>query len=56
MRRYPERVLWEELTYLAYQLHWSLDDLLDLEHRQRQRLIGNVAQLERRSADRTAKT
>ncbi len=48
MRRYPDAILWEEITYLAYQLHWSLDDLLDLEHRQRRRLIQIVAGFERR--------
>jgi len=48
MRRYPEAVLWDEVSYLAYHLHWSLDDLLDLDHRQRQRLIRSVARFERR--------
>lgn len=50
MRRYPEAVLWEEVTYLAYQLHWPLDDLLDLDHRARRRLVGLVSGFERRTA------
>jgi hypothetical protein len=43
MTRYPEAAVWEEITYLAYHLHWSLDDLLDLEHRQRTRLVMTVS-------------
>lgn len=48
MRRYPDPVLWDELLYLAYHLHWSLDDLLDLDHRQRVRMLRTVAGFERR--------
>ncbi len=47
MKRYPERVLWDEVAYLAYHLHWSFDDLLDLEHRQRSQLLDRVADLDR---------
>lgn len=46
MLRYPETAVWQEVTYLAYHLHWDLDDLLDLEHRQRVRLIGMVADVD----------
>ena len=38
MKRYPEQALWDEIAYLAYHLHWDLDTLLDLEHRDRGRL------------------
>ena len=31
MMRYPTDALWQEIAYLAYHLHWSLPDLLDLE-------------------------
>ena len=29
---YGADLLHEEVSYLAYHLHWSFDDLLDLEH------------------------
>lgn len=45
MQRHPEAAVWEEVTYLAFQLHWSLDELLDLPHRTRQRLIRLVGGL-----------
>ncbi len=48
MRRYPPDRLWEEMTYLAYHLHWDLSELLDLDHPTRNRLIGLVGDLERR--------
>jgi hypothetical protein len=41
--------LWEEITYLAYHLHWDVDTLLDLEHGDRTRLIRSVAQLNERA-------
>lgn len=41
--------LWQELSYLAYHLHWRLDDLLDLEHPDRVLLIEQVADLNRRA-------
>lgn len=52
MKRYPETALWDEIAYLAYHLHWSFDDLLDLEHRHRTRLISRVRELDRRTRDR----
>jgi len=49
MKRYRPGDVWEELTYLGYHLHWSLDVLLELEHRDRATLISNVAQLNERA-------
>jgi hypothetical protein len=49
MKRYPEQALWDELAYLAYHLHWRLEDLLDLEHADRARLIRSVAELNERA-------
>lgn len=49
MKRYPADALWEEITYLAYHLHWDLDALIDLEHGDRARLIQSVADLNTRA-------
>ena len=27
--RYPTEALWQEIAYLAYHLHWPLNELLD---------------------------
>jgi hypothetical protein len=36
------------VTYLAYYLHWPRDDLLDLEHAERQRFVAEVGSLNTR--------
>jgi uncharacterized protein DUF6760 len=49
MLSYPAEAVWQETAYLAYHLHWSLDDLLGLEHLDRVRMVRAVANLEQRS-------
>lgn len=46
--RYDAEELWREVTYLAYHLHWGLDQLLDLEHGDRIRLLEEVGSLNER--------
>ncbi|PBC75961.1 hypothetical protein BX265_0657 [Streptomyces sp. TLI_235] len=41
--------IWQEISYLAYHLHWSLDQLLELEHGDRIRFLRQVAALNERS-------
>jgi hypothetical protein len=43
----PDR-LYEEITYVAYHLHWSLDEILDLEHPVRQRFVEEIGRLNER--------
>jgi hypothetical protein len=49
MIRYPTEALWQEVAYLAYHLHWDLDELLDLEHADRARLVKAVSSLNARA-------
>ena len=49
MITYHEADLWDEVTFLAYHLHWDLDQLLDLPHRDRVRMIEAVADLNDRA-------
>lgn len=49
MKLYPENALWSEIAYLAYHLHWDLDQLLDLEHTDRARLVELVANMNERA-------
>jgi hypothetical protein len=51
MLRYPAADMWDEITYLAYHLHWSFGELLDLEHHDRRRLVESVATLNQRAWD-----
>ena len=43
--------LWEEVAYVAYYLHWSLDSILDLEHPVRQRVIHEVGSINTKLTD-----
>lgn len=45
LSHYLQDELWQEVTYLGYHLHWDLNTLLDLEHRDRRRLVREVAEL-----------
>jgi hypothetical protein len=38
----------EEMTFLAYHLHWSADDLLALEHADRRRWVAEVSEINTR--------
>ncbi|MCR1782739.1 hypothetical protein KVF89_09360 [Nocardioides carbamazepini] len=49
MLRYPTDALWQEIAYLAYHLHWSMGDLLDLEHMDRVRMVRAVVALNERA-------
>jgi hypothetical protein len=43
--RYAADRLWEETAYLAYYLHWPLNEILDLEHPVRARMIEEVGKI-----------
>ena len=49
MKLYPTDALWDEVVYLAYHLHWDLEQLLDLEHMDRVRMVRAVASLNERA-------
>ncbi len=40
--------IYEEVAYVAYHFHWSLDDILDLEHPQRLRYVREIANINTR--------
>ena len=40
--------LYEEVAYVAYHFHWSLDEILDLEHADRQRFVDEIATINQR--------
>jgi hypothetical protein len=42
---YGTERLHEEVSYLAYHLHWPLHELLDLEHTDRRRYVGLIKSL-----------
>ncbi|MET0864801.1 MAG: DUF6760 family protein [Nakamurella sp.] len=45
----PDRI-YQEVAYIAFHFHWPLDDLLDLEHAERQRFASEIGQINQRIA------
>jgi hypothetical protein len=45
---YPSERLFEEVAYVAYHFHWPYDQIMTLEHRERQRWVDEVASINRR--------
>jgi hypothetical protein len=43
--------LFEEIAYIAYHFHWSLDDILDLEHPLRRRFVEEIGRINQRLND-----
>jgi Family of unknown function (DUF6760) len=48
---YAEDRLYEEIAYVAYHFHWSLDDILDMEHPLRKRFVDEIAKINRRLSE-----
>lgn len=45
---YAADVLYRELAYVAFHFHWSLEELLDLEHPVRRRFVAEISDINRR--------
>ena len=45
---YAADALYEQVAYVAYHFHWSLDEILDLEHPTRKRFTDEIATINRR--------
>lgn len=43
MRLYPEDELYKEMSFISYYFHWSEDDVLKLEHRQRRKWCSEIS-------------
>lgn len=43
--RYPSDQLFEEVAYIAYYLHWPYDQVMQLDHHERQRWVSEVARI-----------
>ena len=37
--------LYEEVAYVAFHFHWGLEDILDMEHRLRQRFVDEIGRI-----------
>jgi hypothetical protein len=46
--RYPSDRLFEEVAYLSYYLHWPYDQVMQLDHLERQRWVDEVGRINQR--------
>ena len=51
---YPSDRLFEEVAYIAYHFHWPHDQIMQLEHRERQRWVGEIARINKRLNEQLA--
>jgi hypothetical protein len=45
MTSYPADRLREEVAYLAFHFHWSYEQIMSLEHRDRQQWVSEIARI-----------
>jgi hypothetical protein len=45
---YATERLYSEVAYVAYYLHWSREEILDLDHLERQRFVAQISALNTR--------
>jgi hypothetical protein len=48
MMAYPVKSLYEEMAFIAHHFHWSLDDLMQLDHGERRRWCREISAINRR--------
>ena len=42
---YPKEQLYREIAYVAYHFHWQREDILNLEHFERQKWIAEIEKI-----------
>ena len=43
--------LFEEVAYVAYYLHWPLEEILDMEHPLRRRFVEEIGKINRQLSE-----
>ena len=47
MKAYPVRLLYEEMAFIAHHFHWSHQDVMQLDHRERRRWCEEISNMNR---------
>ncbi|MGB0589004.1 MAG: DUF6760 family protein [Myxococcota bacterium] len=45
MVSYPLERIYQEVAYIAYHFHWGIDDILAMEHRERQVWVREISEI-----------
>ena len=51
MTGYPSDRLFEEVAYVAYHFHWPYDQIMHMEHHERQQWVAEIAGINRRMSE-----
>ncbi|MER5225476.1 DUF6760 family protein [Streptomyces flaveus] len=46
--------MYEEVAFVAYHFHWSLEDIMALEHAERRRWVSGISRINQRMNEATA--
>ncbi|MEV4506108.1 DUF6760 family protein [Streptomyces klenkii] len=52
MTVYAADDLYSEVAYIAYHFHWPLNEILDLDHRERRRYVAEIGSINQLLTDR----
>ena len=56
MRGYPLDRLYEEVAFIAYHFHWPHEEIMEMEHRERQRWVEEISKINRREGNESRKS
>ena len=56
MSLYPQERLYQEMAFLAYYLHWSNQDLMELDHWERRRWCREVSAINKKLSGESQKS
>ena len=48
MISYPLDRLYEEVAFIAFHFHWPFEEIINLEHRERQRWVEEISRINQR--------
>ncbi len=49
---YPLATIYEEVAFIAYHFHWSHEEIMNMEHRERQRWCEEISRINRRLSEK----
>ncbi|NBC68522.1 DUF6760 family protein [Paenibacillus sacheonensis] len=51
---YPEEKLYEETGFIAYYFHWTHDEIMNMEHKERRKWCEEISRINRKTNDEPA--
>ncbi|MFM7204867.1 MAG: DUF6760 family protein [Myxococcota bacterium] len=47
--------MYREVAYIAYHFHWSIDDIMEMEHRERAIWVKQIAEINEKINDNSSR-